>query len=131
MNNDVPQRIEESVPEKRSFINTLILWTTLIVTLFIMIYVVYSNYIRSDNPEVPSMFLWDQFLDIDGDGDLDFLIEGEVIMNCDGVACSDYILPAIGAQEPVPNVVPTEEVFRPEGIPTPQIYPKNPVPDPN
>ena len=107
------------VLKTRPKIISVLLWWLIILISLATIYVVYINYIQTDAR--PTIQLYDQFLDLDGDGDVDYLMYGEAVINCEGTGCSTYIPAATGSQGPLPAL-----------IPTPQVYPtKEVIPDPN
>ena len=53
------------------------------VSLILIVFIIYFNYVGQDN-YLEATQLRNQFLDLDEDGDLDYLIYGEVIINCAG-----------------------------------------------
>jgi hypothetical protein len=109
------------------------------VVIALALVVVYREYVAPDKTIGPSVLLESEFIDLDGDGDPDYLIRGEAIFNCDVYDCPGYIVPTAV----IPEVLPTPEVFQqgggtslddPDvggggGPPTPEIHAS--VPDPN
>lgn len=62
-----------------------------------------------------------QFLDIDGDGDIDYLIYGEVLLNCNGVLCAELM--RAPAEPPAPQATPAATPYAGyQPPPTPYIY---------
>ena len=116
------EKQDRAFSEKRRksyVIKSIMMWTLVILVTVATIYTVVTKYIQTDNR--PTVYLHDQFLDLDDDGDIDYLIYAEAVINCEGTGCSNYIPAATGSQGPSPAL-----------IPTPQVYPtKEAPPDPN
>jgi hypothetical protein len=80
-----------------SKIKYIVLWLLIFFAFLAVMYVAYVNYVGDSDAQVK---IYDQFIDLDSDGDQDYLIYGEAIMNCEGTGCASYISPSIGSGAP-------------------------------
>lgn len=89
-----------------------------IVTLLIA----YTFYTQSPfGDSGPTVKLYDQFIDLDFDGDLDYLKEGKAILNCGGVACDFSPTPAAPAlpAPPTPQIQGQQPQYFPDTTTSP------------
>jgi hypothetical protein len=108
-------------PDTEYYTRWIIRMVLLSVVVVLTMLVVYYNYVRQDPGPGPTTYLYNKFLDVDGDGDLDYLNYGEAVINCAGSGCVNHVPAAGGPENPL---------FDPP--PTPQVYPRVEVtPAPN
>lgn len=69
---------------------TLPLWTIIIIVVIaaIIVATLAAQIIPAGSNAVGETVLREYFLDIDGDGDLDYVKEARVVLNCSGQACA-------------------------------------------
>jgi hypothetical protein len=92
------------------------MWGLLLLVVIFALFVAYDRYIKPSSSDVPSVYLHNQFIDLDGNGWPDYLIYGEAVMNCKGGPCKPLAPAAGGASDFFPDVVlPTPEVFQQGG----------------